>query len=868
MKQFYIDNRDEIGDTLTIRRLIRELQDHHGECRVAVRTDRHNLLSDMGVEISDRYCVICGHTEHSAIHGTPYFRCTKCDFWYQFPPPPARWEKPSIEGRGHLMSERDQQVNDAIAASLVEKCNPKSALDVGSKYPYLSYCLKQRGVEVVQGIDGCESALDYGKQLDIPMIQANFLTHDFERTYDLITMIHLIEHFVNPRDAIRAAKRVLVKGGQLFIRTPITDGPRHDDTRDLTQEHYMIHPVLPGLKSLNLLLDQEGFEVDDTVLLRGVGQVDIRATFVEDRKTNPVFHQWTHKNEYGDYFRRKHHFYDYPIVLAQEIGWLPKRPLPPAEKIDLPPFPAYEIDEPFVAIVHEVGGVSRRWPMGRWKRLIEWLKSEGYNVAVVGKDPLGSEEARDLTGTTVLESMGIIQKAALCVCADTVAAHIASSVGTPCVVLMGPTDPEKVFLSDTVHLVYRADGGCINCHFALRDDQPYREGEQLPIHTCDPHNSDCMHKITVGQVIDAVSQHLGIEQEQKLLSVCMMVRNEAHQIGIALNSILEAADEIVIADTGSTDNTVDVIKKVVPPEKLVLFNYDAGTPIRSFSEARNAAFDKATCKYVMWFDAGDRLANAQALRAYVEAQRSDMARFVTVYGDSRFWRERVVLRVFAQFKDRVHETMDIYDLADEHVDIEIHHVWTPKVGRENSLERNVRLLKQMIEEEPEHERRARWVFYLARDLQQLGKLDESMEYYTERLSLDGFIEEKMQAAIAIARIHLDGKRYLDAIRAAYEALKVCDGLREPYYVVGDAYFWMGTYDRAAAWFKHCIAVPRPDVDLWLWEDVYTWLPLCQLSHCYKNLGNKTEAMYWAQQERQVAPSSQHSRISSMMATLK
>ena len=46
----------------------------------------------------------------------------------------------------------------------------------------------------------------------------------------------------------------------------------------------------------------------------------------------------------------------------------------------------------------------------------------------------------------------------------------------------------------------------------------------------------------------------------KTISLCMIVKNESHIIERCLNSVKPLIDYVLIIDTGSTDNTIEVIK--------------------------------------------------------------------------------------------------------------------------------------------------------------------------------------------------------------------------------------------------------------------------------------------------------------------
>lgn len=45
------------------------------------------------------------------------------------------------------------------------------------------------------------------------------------------------------------------------------------------------------------------------------------------------------------------------------------------------------------------------------------------------------------------------------------------------------------------------------------------------------------------------------------IAVAIMVKNEEKRIEITLNSIKDEVDGIILFDTGSTDNTVGIVKK-------------------------------------------------------------------------------------------------------------------------------------------------------------------------------------------------------------------------------------------------------------------------------------------------------------------
>jgi glycosyltransferase involved in cell wall biosynthesis len=78
----------------------------------------------------------------------------------------------------------------------------------------------------------------------------------------------------------------------------------------------------------------------------------------------------------------------------------------------------------------------------------------------------------------------------------------------------------------------------------------------------------------------------------------MIVKNEEKTLARVLGSVGNIADEIIIADTGSTDFTKKIARKFT--KKIYDFAW-----VDNFALARNFAFSKATKDFVMWLDADD-----------------------------------------------------------------------------------------------------------------------------------------------------------------------------------------------------------------------------------------------------------------------
>ncbi len=133
------------------------------------------------------------------------------------------------------------------------------------------------------------------------------------------------------------------------------------------------------------------------------------------------------------------------------------------------------------------------------------------------------------------------------------------------------------------------------------------------------------------------------------ISVCMIVKNEEKTLRRCLNSLKGLADEIVIADTGSTDATKEIAQQYT---NLV---YDFRWT-DDFSEARNFVFSRATKEYIYSADADEVLSpeNRERFRILketllpeieiVQMKYANQLQFGTVYNFDEEYRPKLFKR--------------------------------------------------------------------------------------------------------------------------------------------------------------------------------------------------------------------------------
>ncbi len=90
-----------------------------------------------------------------------------------------------------------------------------------------------------------------------------------------------------------------------------------------------------------------------------------------------------------------------------------------------------------------------------------------------------------------------------------------------------------------------------------------------------------------------------------MISLSMIVKNEENNLHDCLKSVEGVVDEIVVIDTGSSDNTIAIAEEF--NSKVYHFDW-----ISDFAAARNFALSKCSGDYILYLDADERLTEKSA----------------------------------------------------------------------------------------------------------------------------------------------------------------------------------------------------------------------------------------------------------------
>ncbi|MDQ7788611.1 MAG: glycosyltransferase family 2 protein, partial [Clostridia bacterium] len=132
------------------------------------------------------------------------------------------------------------------------------------------------------------------------------------------------------------------------------------------------------------------------------------------------------------------------------------------------------------------------------------------------------------------------------------------------------------------------------------------------------------------------------------ISLCMIARNEAQNLGRCLNSVRDVVDEMIVIDTGSSDGTANIARSLGARVYSFVWN-------DNFSDARNSSLEMATGDWILFLDADEELApeSHDALRSLVNDETVD-GYFVKIinYLGNEGWTETCPDIVFRLFRNR------------------------------------------------------------------------------------------------------------------------------------------------------------------------------------------------------------------------
>ncbi len=249
------------------------------------------------------------------------------------------------------------------------------------------------------------------------------------------------------------------------------------------------------------------------------------------------------------------------------------------------------------------------------------------------------------------------------------------------------------------------------------------------------------------------------------LSVGMIVRDEAKNILTSLNSLIfekiPIIDNVIIVDTGSKDNTKEIIRNWCEEHKVKYYIGDSEWT-NDFSEARNKLlkFAESLTDWLLLLDASDEVKDGQYLKIALKHEKHKLAKVIgfnlrqiwKVKEENTEYRNIRLIRMKGKWKyyEPVHEyiksslikSSSKYKLGNIKDTYIYQNRDTDGDKSEKRFARDVEILSKVIKKDPTNERA---YFYLAQTYKCMRNFPESFKYYQKRSEMGGFKEEVYQS---------------------------------------------------------------------------------------------------------------------------
>ena len=308
------------------------------------------------------------------------------------------------------------------------------------------------------------------------------------------------------------------------------------------------------------------------------------------------------------------------------------------------------------------------------------------------------------------------------------------------------------------------------------------------------------------------------------VSVCMIVRNEADIIEQAVASTVGLADEVVVLDTGSTDNTVELL------EQLGVQVLTGGDRMHK-AKSRNQAIDAASGDWVVILDADERIADPTGLRQFLESTDAQALYIKLSYMDANdqptlsYQQMRCWQRGTYQYQYRAHEVpIPVNGWGEtKHTDF----VWEhrPPTGRTWKSDYTLNRLLLDVEENPDATRQ---LYYLGRQHMYRKEHDMALDRLSTYLENAGRDEADAWHCVALCHQELEHEK--EYVSALYQACAANPQRREWWGELATHYHSKGQDTIAVGLLKCAMEQPPPPNSYvkhyWHGSHIYDLIAIC------------------------------------------
>lgn len=330
------------------------------------------------------------------------------------------------------------------------------------------------------------------------------------------------------------------------------------------------------------------------------------------------------------------------------------------------------------------------------------------------------------------------------------------------------------------------------------------------------------------------------------ISLTMIVRNVDKIIGPCLDSIIPYVDEVVVADTGSSDLSKEAIRQRAPQAKILDFNHRTHPhafthdvedswkiprPPGSFSgkyfltdfgAARQFAHDHATSDFVMWLDSDDVFEGGDKLHQVIEdmhAKNHDACLVNYDYAHDgrgnvtcKLLRERIFRRNGpGKWLQPIHEVYAPIGLAAPRDELNVVHRRQDYGIPPEVNHRNLKVLLKWFEGRAIDSADARMVFYLAMEERFLWP-DRAINHFQQYCRASGWDEERAVAHLLAGTIHEQHGRHHEAFAEFSQAALEAYFNPDPYFAAARCAYFRRDWAKCIEWTEKGFEIAKANLN--------------------------------------------------------
>lgn len=330
------------------------------------------------------------------------------------------------------------------------------------------------------------------------------------------------------------------------------------------------------------------------------------------------------------------------------------------------------------------------------------------------------------------------------------------------------------------------------------------------------------------------------------LALNMIVKNESKIIERLLTSVLPIVDTYCICDTGSTDNTKEIIKGffekwdisgTIVEEEFIDFGYNRNYALQKCRETTD-------CDYILFLDADMQL---KIGKDFDKNFLNEIDYCYILQGNDNFTYQNVRIiknKPGFEYKGSTHEYIDVPDKLKSHTfDKNVLFINDLIDGgcKSDKFTRDIKLLLNEIQNKPNDPRAH---FYLANSYFDIKQFTKAIDVYKKRIEIGGWVEEIFYSYYRIGLCYLNLNVIPQAIQYFLEAYQRQPGRAEPLYNLIKLYRTENKPEIANLFYSQAITIPHPPANaLFVESDVYNYLLKYELYIFYFYLNDNNKLSY-------------------------